>query len=306
MKTIKTMSIKDQSKKEIYDKTFIIRNTSVIKLNTIRRIILGHLETYRLEIKNVIENDTTTYRELLEQRIKLLPISTDKLNMNKLQNYSILLCKENKQNRSEYITSKDIKLFSQNENNTRIEIKNTLFKPDEITGDYNIITQIHAAYDKKSKKIDIELALIRGCGNDNISFSPAAIVSFKKLKTDTFKLNIESIGILPVTTILNNAFEKITSKLKETMLYIQNKDNITFDNSNSITITIINEDGTISRLINEQLNSLDNIIIYTGCKRVHPLINKTILRIMAYESYNPLDILYETIKSLITYFETTI
>jgi len=123
--------------------TFKLLNVDVSIVNSIRRVILTEIPTLvfrgfphysnKIQIK---KNNTKFNNEYLKHRISCVPIHIeDETEFENIKNnYEIRVNVVNSENKTQYVTTKDFKLFNKQ---TDKEIKDKhIFKPDSISNDY--------------------------------------------------------------------------------------------------------------------------------------------------------------------------
>jgi DNA-directed RNA polymerase I and III subunit RPAC2 len=280
-------------------------NINISFANAIRRICLADINTPAIKEENIKITENSSYLNsgILENRISLLPLygNTD------YENITIILNKSNSSDEIMHIYSSDVSFIKNGQELDKSK--------------YMIYNDILLTYLKKDEQFKFtSYASYSNVYNDGANFCPVSIISYsfkkdekkiqEKLKEiedplekkdfeildasrifstieneepSVYEFCIESIGQFTPHDLLNQTFDKITEKLTNLKLYINEEKNSKISVSNadfnleSYDFNILDEDDTIGNLLSSYILD-DDKIEYCGYDIPHPLDNKLIIR----------------------------
>lgn len=305
-------SIENKSNQFNDDKLlFHINNDDKLEIsyvNTLRRVIEEHMQSFVILDINIIQNDTVFNNDILIQRLKMMPII-----YNKTVNYNLdnLLVKLDITNNEEYpivIKAKDFQFtYEEKEVENLISYPEIIFVQNILPGQsIQLIANLHkgesiehAAYKHTSKnvysfKLDDELINTKLIeqnitdDKDKIDFKLSNQIYKKTPKglPETFIYEMESNGIMSVKETLKIALEflivKINSitELIKTDILEPSKDNPLIS-----VITFKNETHTIGNLLSQYVSKHK---LLDGCTYLipHPLDNILLVKLHFLEQKN--------------------
>lgn len=299
-------------------------------VNTLRRTIEEHMQSYVISDINVIENNTVFNNDILIQRLTMMPIVYNKIIDYNLDNLSIKLDITNNKDYPIVIKSKDLKFFYED-----VEFENPIAYP-EIIFVQNILpgqaiqlmgslhkgeSKEHAAYKHTSKnvyhfKLDDELINTK-IAEQNIT-SESEKVNFKlsnqiykktnKGVPETYIYAMESNGIMPIKETLKIGLEFLILKIDDIKELV--KTDILQPSKDNPLISIImlrNETHTVGNLLSQYASKHK---LLDGCTYIipHPLDNMLLVKLHFLEKKdnipeNCILVIKETCDELVKLYE---
>jgi DNA-directed RNA polymerase subunit L len=299
-------------------------------VNTLRRAIEEHMQSFIISDINVIENNTVFNNDILIQRLTMMPIIYNKIINYNLDNLSIKLDVTNNKDYPIVIKSKDLKFFYED-----TEVENPISYP-EIIIVQNILpgqaiqlmcnlnrgeSKEHAAYKHTSKNVyhfKLDDTLINTKIEEQNITDESEKVNFRlsnhiykrtsKGLPETFIYEMESNGIMPIKETLKIGLEFLILKIQDikdlvkTDILKPSKDNPLIS-----VITFQNETHTIGNLLSQYASKIK---ILDGCTYLipHPLDNILLVKLHFLEQKdntpeNCISVIKETCDGLVKLYE---
>ena len=278
--------------------------------NAIRRTIIYDIYTYAINNNSVIffENNSMLNNEFLKHRLSLIPIISDRIDIN----YEDVLISLKKKNEEEEIISiyvNDFKciekttnsvidnnllfkypniLFAKLKHNQQLSFNAELIKNNSEKGGSFFSPVSKCIYtfkidDKKSQEIMKEMSK-----DEKISFLKQDIERHYEIKKNglpsTYIFSIESIGFYEPKTVILLGIESLIEKLSMIHLEFNNKKSkkviIKYDEENEdfFNFLIDEENETIGNLLSTYITYNDNVF-FSGYLIEHPLKKNIILKV---------------------------
>ena len=158
---------------------FDVLNCNSSFVNSLRRIIISHIETigfktddYEESDIKILENTSSLHNEFLLHRLGLIPIYTDNIETYDPSKYKFTLNIENSKNIPLDITTNDIQVLNLETNS--LESTEQFFPKNPITNDHILITRLKPTPYGTGEKIHLEGKSSKGNGKEHIRFSPVS------------------------------------------------------------------------------------------------------------------------------------
>ena len=265
------------------------------------------------------ENTTRFNNEFLKQRLGCIPvhITDDKID---LDNYIVEIKKQNDTDTIQFVTTEDFKIKDVKTGKYVTEKENQkIFPPNSISKDYILFARLRPfiSKDLPGEKLHITAKLSRGTAKEDGMYNVVSTCSYRmspdeekqdkewakieKNKTDEDRTNwynhdakryykadcfdfiVESVGVFKNNVIVKKALDVLVGKFQ---FVIDNPIKMTKSLTtipNSFDIKLENEDYTIGKCIEYQLNadhySDNKILNYVGFKKFHPHDSHSIIRV---------------------------
>lgn len=248
-----------------------LKNVSSSIANAIRRSCMAYTKCFAFSEFNIKENTSPIINEYLINRLRLIPINSQKVKGN--EKYSL---KKYSKNESIYVMSDDI-------------------KPNDGIEQDIIISELKGN-SEKHESLDIEMSIKEGMFKEHSSFD-TCLVKYKKINDKEFELELESRHKKPLELIYKEGIEILINILEN---FISKVEITEIDNMYSIIIP--NEDQTLGNLLKVYI--MDNYNPeFVGFIKPHPLEDRILLKIKLKDSENIKNLLKKTSDSLITIFK---
>jgi len=170
--------------------SFAIDNMHVGIANALRRVILSEIPNIAVGFDpydkerddcNFIINTSSLHNEFLGHRLSMIPINLpphviDDFDPNE---YKFVIDLKNEGAESLTVTTNNIRVYKNGIELTREE-SNKIFPPDEITGDYIIITKLKPnLYDlRNGEKLHVEFKARKGIAKHNAAWCPVSLCTY--------------------------------------------------------------------------------------------------------------------------------
>lgn len=178
---------------------FSFKNTHNSIVNAFRRIILTEVPTFAIDEVEVVKNDSPLYDETVAQRIGLVPLKTD------LQSYNF---KKDCKCGGVGCAMCEVKMSLKQEEPGYV-YSGSIVSDDPVIVPFDEKIPITKLFN--SKKIELNLRAILGCGKDHSKWSPAH--SYIRESEDKIDLIVEPFGQLEVKEIFNKSIDILIEKI---------------------------------------------------------------------------------------------
>lgn len=175
-----------------FNMSFDIKNVDNSLVNSLRRFMIGEFKTYGLKTDYqeesgliIHENTGALHNEFLTHRIGLIPVNTKHIKDINVNNYVFQLQVENNESNIIDVTTRDFKVFYNDNGEMKRLDTDDFFKPDPLSGDYILITKLRPSNNNNIEKIDLETKLNYSNGEENSRYAPVSKATFHNLKDDT-------------------------------------------------------------------------------------------------------------------------
>ena len=256
-------------------------------VNALRRILISHLECYTINCEETkfLENNSIFNNEFLKARLCLIPIVSNKKNVN--YNQLMISCKaknENEQIKSVYMRDFEIKNYVEN---IDYDINDFCIYPDllftKLQENQEIYFEGHLKYNDAFKGGSSH-STVSGCvctfQNSNESKEKDSLENQRNYdlnkngEPDLYIFNYENMGFYESNELIIIALDVLISKLNELRSKFQN---YTYQNEYYL-FDINDENDTLGNLFSSYLLD-DPSILYSGYIFEHPLKNNIVLKI---------------------------
>jgi len=262
-------------------------NIKISFVNALRRVLVSHLKCYTINCEETkfIENNSIFNNEFLKARLCLIPIISDKKNVN--YNQLMISCKVNNNNeqiKSVYMKDFEIKNYL---DGTVYKIEDFCIYPDllftKIQENQEIYFEGHLKY---SDAFDggSSHSTVSGCvctfKNTNESKDKDVLDNQrdydlnKNGEPNIYEFSFENIGFYKSENLIHSAFEVLIEKVQQLRSKFQN---YTYENEYYL-FDINDENDTIGNLFSSYLLD-ESSILYSGYIFEHPLKNNIIFKI---------------------------
>ena len=126
--------------------SFTLSNTNVSIANGLRRVVseipvlVFRTSPYEMNKATFEKNTTRMNNELLKQRLSCIPIHAD-IDF-PVNEYILMVDKQNKSNTIEYVTTQDFQVINIKTNQVDTQLTSKLFPPNKLTGDYSELVRL--------------------------------------------------------------------------------------------------------------------------------------------------------------------
>jgi DNA-directed RNA polymerase subunit L len=290
----KTFSAKDGYKMECEFKNF-----PVTFVNGLRRILIGGLPRVVISDIEIIENTSQMPHEMLEHRVRMLPVNVQPTDSEMIKNVKIELMAKNDDDNSAFITTNHFTVQSGRDNvlmkdrdwDTPVLVMK-LQKGDRVrlTGKLTVQKEnvSHVCTATSSWKVDPELAKLHKEKYVNDGGNPKVFDNFyiqkSYYKDDAGRpswliLNLESIGVIPCGELLKMAIAELTERVKSWIKLA--RDNISRESElNVYSISLQEGDHTIGALLQEIMYYRMEDVKFGSYDVPHPLLPTLVLRFL--------------------------
>ena len=167
---------------------FTLNNTNVSIANALRRVILSDIQTvvfktfpYKENLVNITNNTTKFNNEIIKQRLSCIPIHIKDTTI-QLDDYEVILKKENTSDVIEYATSEDfqIKNIKTDKMLTTSQVQQ-IFPPNNITKQYIDIVRLQPKLSESlsGEKFEMTAKLTLGTAKENSSYNIVYTCSYR-------------------------------------------------------------------------------------------------------------------------------
>ena len=167
---------------------FTLNNTNVSIANALRRVILSDIQTvvfktfpYKENLVNITNNTTKFNNEIIKQRLSCIPIHIKDTTI-QLDDYEVILKKENTSDVIEYATSEDfqIKNIKTDKMLTTSQVQQ-IFPPNNITKQYIDIVRLQPKLSESlsGEKFEMTAKLTLGTAKENSSYNIVSTCSYR-------------------------------------------------------------------------------------------------------------------------------
>lgn len=223
--------------------TFVIKDTSYVFANTLRKLVIDEVPTMAIEDVEFRQNSSVLYDEVIAHRLGLLPLTTD------LKAYNVpaeCTCK------GEGCAKCTVTL------SCKAEGPGTVFASDLKSKDPGVVPvypKMPITVLEKGQELSFEATAVLGRGRDHAKFTPGWAF-YRKLPTIEIKANCKDCGKC-VEACPVNVFEMKSGKLKvdKDNLYKCNLCNTCIESCPSDSIKIMETDDFLFEV--ESYGSLD-------------------------------------------------
>lgn len=160
---------------------FQVDNVNISILNALRRVVLSKVKTVNIDSSTItmIKNTSVLHDEMLSHRITMAPIwfnDIDIEHFDSLMSPHITWNVQNMDTQSiKNVTTEDCLILDASQK-IKLDI-NDFYRPCSITGNYPLLVKLRASQDsnpKNGEMINVTARLKKGCGSENVHFSPSS------------------------------------------------------------------------------------------------------------------------------------
>ena len=309
----KTFSTKDGYKMDCE-----FQNFPVAFVNGLRRILLGGLPRVIIGDIEILENTSQMPHEMLEHRVRLLPVNVHPTDSDMIKNVKIELMAKNDDDNSAFITTDHFTVQSGREkvlmkdrdwNTPVLVMKLQKGERVRLTGRLHVQKEnvSHVCTATSSWKVDPELAKQHKEKYVNDGGNPKVFDNFyiqkSYYKDDAGRpswiiLNIESIGVIECPELLKMAIGELKERVKSWVKLA--KDTISRESEpNVYSISLQEGDHTVGALLQEIMYYHMEQVKFCSYDVPHPLLSTMVLKFLT-ES-KPEDILDEVESKVYEY-----
>lgn len=170
--------------------TFDVDDVDVSLVNALRRVILAEVPTVAFSFDptvsendiDIITNTGSLHNEFLGHRLSLVPICLNKQEIDEFHTdkYTFVIKIQNVSNVMLPVTSKDIKVYKQNDEEVGQDVRDKMFPANPITHHHILITKLKPnLFDsRKGDKIHLVAKASLGKGKQHSRWCPASLCTF--------------------------------------------------------------------------------------------------------------------------------
>lgn len=281
----------------------------------------------------ILENKSSLQDEIISHRVSMLPLRRDMFEERKVPFDKCVFRLDVSQKDSDIVTTDDFKLFvienqdtashvaTDDENfvenvieKTEKEVPNAgeFFVRDEMSGSGSIITRFPRLDTTKTiQTLKLECVPKRGTHSERgAGMSPVSVCSmYKNEENGTHHLLVEGIGMIDVTTLVEEGIESMVLRCREAQKKLQDetwKVDASDANYNGIDVTMENETHTLGNMLNEWMYekyfnaSTKNELNHVSYHLPHPLKKEIIFRVCLKKTENDFEKNKKQVVEMIT------
>lgn len=279
-------------------------------VNCLRRIAYKNIPTYAIceESINIEFNDSIFNNDYMRLRLAQLPIFDLNCNVEFLQRkyWHNVDYSDNKRTKNpDDDVHLELYLSSHNDTASDISVFSNSIKyyndGNQITDPLSQIDPILLIQLRPNQTFKMKARAVLGVGERSDIWSSVSNMFYEEMKSDSYKVTVESQGQLDEYVILIKCCKIAQKKLEDVRLLVENNFKHCQTNKGKlIELILTNEDHTIGNIINNALQSHPNVI-YSGLSKPDLLIEEIIIKLVS-NSDVPLKPFYDVVKDNIAIF----